>query len=197
MIFLSNEYKDWEKDKIEEEQQIVQKYPFLHIRDIDGTIDTHSKFPMMSLEIPDGWEMLFTQFCDDLKEVLIEEGHLNTFYFVQIKEKYNRLECYSGHFETDKISQVLRKYEYLSQFVCTQCGKPATIETVQGYIESFCDDCWQAQHRRCMARDIEFDTLFKISTFEISTFGRSTGTVTTVINVSDEWNRYLKSIEVK
>ena len=188
--------KDWICDRIEEEKEIVSKYPFLQVREIDGTIDTEAKFPMMSLEIPDGWYELFFQFCDDLKEVLIEEGYLDTFYFVQIKEKYNRLECYSGHFETDKISQVLRKYEYLSQFVCTQCGKPATIETVQGYIESFCDDCWQAQHRRCMARDIEFDTLFKISTFEISTFGRSTGTVTTVINVSDEWNRYLKRIEV-
>ena len=188
-MFLSNEYKDWEQDKIEEEREIVSKYPFLQIREIDGTIDTNAKFPMMSLEIPDGWYKLFFQFCDDLKEVLIEEGYLDTFYFVQIKEKYNRLECYPGHFVTDKISQVLRKYEYLSQFVCTRCGKVATIETVQGYIESFCNDCWQAQHRRCMARDIEFNTQF-----EIMTFGRSTGTVTTVIDVSDEWNRYLNTI---
>ena len=190
MIFLSNEYKDWEKDKIEEEKEIVAKYPFLQVRNIDGTIDTYSKFPMMNLEIPDGWYKLFFQFCDDLKEVLIEEGYLDIFYFVQIKEKYNRLECYSGHFETDKISQVLRKYEYLSQFICTQCGKPATKEITQGYIESLCDTCWESRRRHYAFRDIEFDAQFKISTF-----GRNTGTVTTVINVSDEWNRYLKRIE--
>ena len=189
MIFLSNEYKDWERDKIEEEREIVSKYPFLQARNIDGTIDTYSKFPMMDLEIPDGWYKLFFQMCDDLKEVLIEEGYLDTFYFVQIKEKYNRLECYSGHFETDKILQVLRKYEYLSQFVCTRCGKPATKETVQGYIESFCDDCWKDKCKHHTIRDIKFDT-----EFQIYTFGRATGAVTTTINISDEWHRYLKKI---
>ena len=71
---MSNEMRVWEYDKIEDEKLIVKKYPFLHIRDIDGTIDTHSKFPMMSLEIPDGWYELFFQMCDDLKEVLIEEA---------------------------------------------------------------------------------------------------------------------------
>ena len=190
IIFLSNEMKDWIHDRIEEEKLIVEKYPFLQVRNIDGTIDSNAKFPMMDLEIPDGWYELFFQFCDDLKEVLIEEGYLDTFYFVQIKEKYNRLECYSGHFETDKISQVLHKYEYLSQFVCSECGKPATKETTQGYIESFCDDCWKLQRRRYAFRDIEFNTQF-----EIMTFGRKTGTVATVINVSNEWNRYLKRIE--
>lgn len=186
---MTGEYKDYMNDRIKKEKAIISEYPFLRIRDIDGSIDVKSKYLLIPLEIPTGWHKLFAQFCDDLKEVLIEEGCLDTFYFVQIKEKYNRLECYPGHFVTDKISQVLRKYEYLSQFVCTRCGKPATIETVQGYIESFCDDCWQAQHRRCMARDIEFDTQF-----EVISFGRSTGTVTTVINVSNEWNRYLESI---
>ena len=142
MIFLSNEMKDWILDKIEEEKMIVEKYPFLRVRNIDGSIDESAKFPMMDLEIPNGWGKLFAQMCDDLKEVLIEEGYLNTFYFVQIKEKYNQLECYPGHFMTDKISQVLRKYEYLSQFVCTECGKPATKVTT-GYIASVCDDCWK------------------------------------------------------
>lgn len=189
---MSNEYKDWLQDKIEEEKEIVAKYPFLQVRNIDVTIDTYSKFPMMNLEIPDGWYKLFFQFCDDLKEVLIEEGYLDTFYFVQIKEKYNQLCCYAGHPITNKILHILHKYEYLSQFVCTQCGKHATKEITQGYIKSLCDTCWQAQHRRCMARDIEFNTQF-----EVTSFGRSTGTIKTIIDVSDEWNRYLESMEEK
>lgn len=191
MIFLSNEYKDWERDKIEEEKTWVQKYPFLHIRDIDGTIDTHSKFPMMSLEIPDGWEMLFTQFCDDLKEVLIEEGCLDAFYFIQIKEKYNQLRCYAGHPTTKKILQVLDKYEYLSQFVCTSCGAPATKITT-GYIASICDDCWKDKFSHHKIEDIKFSTKFKNVHF-----GKNTGTIINIIDFTDEWNRYLKSIEVK
>lgn len=183
--------KDWICDRTEEEKLIVEKYPFLHIRNIDGTIDINAKFPMINPEIPNGWYELFFQFCDDLKEVLIEEGYLDTFYFVQIKEKYNRLECYSGHFETDKISQVLRKYEYLSQFVCTECGSPATKVTT-GYIASICDDCWKDKYRHRKVEDIEFNTKF-----EIISFGRSTGTVKTIVDVSDEWNRYLESIGVE
>lgn len=186
---MSNEYKDWERDKIEEEKTWVQKYPFLHIRDIDGTIDTHSKFPMMSLEIPDGWEMLFTQFCDDLKAVLIEEGCLDAFYFIQIKEKYNQLRCYAGHPTTNKILQVLHKYEYLSQFICSECGKPATKVTT-GYIASICEDCWKDKYRHHKVEDVEFN-----SQFEIMPLGRSTGHIKTIIDVSDEWNRYLKGIE--
>lgn len=189
MIFLSNEYKDWERDTIETQKQIAEKYPFLHVRNIDGSIDTHSKFPMMNLEIPNGWYELFFQLCDDLKEILTEEGYLNTFYFVQIKEKYNQLRCYAGHPTTHKILQILHKYEYLFQFVCTQCGKPATMVTT-GYIASICDDCWKDKYRHNKVTDIQF-----VSQFEIKSFGRNTGHVKTIIDVSDEWNRYLKRIE--
>lgn len=169
---------------------ICQEYPFLIPRDLEGKIDKTYDYSYISLGIPKGWSKLFFQMCADLKEVLIEEDYLETFYFVDIKEKYNELRCYPGHPVTDKISQVLCKYEYLSQFVCVQCGKPATKEITQGYIESFCDDCWKDKSKHRAIRDIEFDAHFKISTF-----GRSTGTVTTVINVSDEWNRYLNRIE--
>ena len=78
---MSNEYKDWVQDKIEEEKQIVAKYPFLRARNIDGTVDMEAKFPMISLEIPNGWFKLFFQMCDDIKPLLEEEGVLNDFYF--------------------------------------------------------------------------------------------------------------------
>ena len=88
---MSNEYKDWKADRIEEEKQIVEKYPFLRARDIDGTIDTEAEFPMMDLEIPNGWYDLFYQMCDDIKPLVSDD-----FYFLQVKEKYNRLVCYSN-----------------------------------------------------------------------------------------------------
>jgi hypothetical protein len=161
------------------------------VRDIIGEIDTKAKFPMMYPEIPDGWADLFAQFCEDLKKVLIEEGLLDTFYFIQIKEKYNRLICYPGGRPiTDKISQVLRKYEFMSQYVCTECGKPASKIT-DGYWASICDDCWKDKYRQNKVIDIKFE-----SDFQINTFGRKTGTVEVVINISDEWNRYLRRIEV-
>ena len=91
---MSNEMKDWERERIEEEKQIVAEYPFLRLRDIDGSIDTESKFPMMGLEIPDGWYKLFFQMCSDIKPILEKEGVLDDFYFLQVKEKFNTLRCY-------------------------------------------------------------------------------------------------------
>ena len=49
-LTMSNEYKDWEQDRIEDEKAWVQKYPFLHVRNTDGTIDYEDKFPMIGLE---------------------------------------------------------------------------------------------------------------------------------------------------
>ena len=188
---MTGEYKDYMNDRIKKEKAIISEYPFLRIRDIDGSIDVKSKYLLIPSEIPTGWYELFFQFCDDLKEVLIEEGYLDTFYFVQIKEKYNQLRCYAGHPITDKISQVLRKYEYLSQFVCTSCGAPATKITT-GYIASICDDCWKDKFSHHKIEDIKFSTKFKNVHF-----GKNTGTIINIIDFTDEWNRYLKSIEVK
>ena len=136
---MSNEYKDWAKDRIEEEKQIVAKYPFLRLRNIDGTIDTESEFPMIGLDIPQGWNKLFFQMCSDLKPVLEREGNLQTFYFIQVKEKYNTLRCYHSGC-SQEIQNILDKYEQMAYYVCTVCGKPAICET-QGYFASLCDNC--------------------------------------------------------
>ena len=189
MIFLSNIILDNLTEGQQKVYNICQEYPFLIPRDWEGNIDQEYDYSYISLAIPQGWATLFFQMCADLKKVLAEEGYLETFYFVDIKEKYNQLRCYAGHPTTHQILQVLHKYEYLSQFVCSKCGKPATKETTQGYIESFCDDCWKTQQKRYAVRNIEFNTQF-----EIMIFGRSTGYIKTIIDVSDEWRRYLESI---
>jgi hypothetical protein len=94
-------------DNLTEGQQkvydICQEYPFLIPRDLEGKIDKTYDYSYISLGIPNGWSKLFFQMCADLKKVLIEEDCLETFYFVDVKEKYNTLRCYPGHFETDKI----------------------------------------------------------------------------------------------
>ena len=183
-----NEYKAWERDKIEEEKQIVAEYPFLRIRDIDGTVDTESKFPMMGLEIPNGWYQLFFQMCDDIKPLLEKEGVLDDFYFIQCKEKYNELTCYSNGAASLEVEQVLQKYRYISRYVCTECGKPAVYET-RDYIASLCEYCWKSKFRHEYCNILEF-----VSTYEIIGFKDGKGYCRSV-NVNDEWNRYLKRIE--
>lgn len=182
---MSNEYKDWERDKIEEEKQIVAECPFLRLRDIDGTIDTESKFPMMDLEVPDGWLRLFFQMCNDIKPLLEKEGVMDDFYFLQVKEKYNELRCYSNDAASLEVEEILQKYEYLSRFICTKCGKPAMYETT-GYLASFCEDCWKDFNRQQVVNKLEF-----ISSYEVVGF-KNGSSYKRIVNVEDEWNRYLK-----
>lgn len=188
---MSNEYKDWERDKIEEEKQIVAEYPFLHLRDVDGTIDTKSKFPMMGLELPDGWYRLFFQMCGDIKPILEKEGLMDDFYFFQVKEKYNRLTCYYSNNTPLAVKEIIAKYEHMAHYVCSHCGKPATYET-NDYVLSVCDDCWKDYIRHLSVKQIEFKPYFKIdSVTEGVHFDEKT------ISFESEWNRYIKSIEVK
>ena len=184
-----NEYKEWERDKIEEEKQIVEKYPFLRVRDIDGTIDTDAKFPLMSLEIPNGWSRLFAQMCDDIKTLLEKEGIIDKFYFIQCKEKYNELVCFSNGAASQEVEQILQKYRYLSRYVCTECGKPAVQET-RGYIASLCEDCWKDKFKHEDCNILKFSPTYEIVGFKNGRgYSRS-------VNVEDEWNRYVKGLEL-
>lgn len=143
---MSNEYKDWAADVQLEEKYYARLYPFLHKRQFDGSLDTNTQFPLMNIEIPDGWWDLFRQLCDDLKPILEQEGLLDSFYFVQVKEKFNRLICYYSTYNA-AVDALLHKYQAMSRYVCTKCGKPAIYESM-GYMASYCGDCWNKEMRK-------------------------------------------------
>ena len=179
---MSNEYKEWERDKIEEEKKIVAKYPFLQIRDIDGSVDTKSKWPMIALEIPDGWYDLFFQMCDDIRDLVPED-----FYFIQVKEKYNSLICFANN-STPEVNTILDKYAQMAYYVCIVCGAPADKLTTD-YIASFCEGCWKDNVRHEKVEDIEFESTYTITHFNS---GKRT---TEEISFKDEWDRYLERIK--
>lgn len=152
---MSNEYKDWKIDKIYSERALVKEYPFLHVRNFEGNPDMDAEFPLLYLELPDGWVSLFFQMCSDLRKILLEENALDTFYFVQVKEKYNKLTCYCEGCPSDRVEDTIAKYKYISSFVCTKCGKPAKYQTC-GYIASFCQDCWQKHCSHIKSNELDF-----------------------------------------
>ena len=181
---MSNEYLDWAADKIQEEKLIVEKYPFLHIRDIDGHIDIESKFPMISLEIPDGWNKLFFQMCSDIKPILEREGLIDDFYFIQVKEKYNRLVCYYNN-TPKEVEDIISRYEIMASYICCECGKPAVFETT-GYIASYCDDCFKDYARHDKGEWVKFEPQYVKTTWKN---GYKQGEI---ISYEEEWNRYVK-----
>lgn len=186
---MSTEYKDWHTDLSDKQKviyNICMEYPFLLPRDIDGSIDEEFDYQYLSLgEIPFGWRKLFLQMCDDIRPILVKEGVLDDFYFIQVKEKYNELVCYSNGAASLEVEEILQKYRYLSRYVCTRCGRPAEYET-RGYLASYCMDCWKdrVRHEAC-------DILQFVPTYEVVGFRDGKGYSRTV-NIEDEWSRYIK-----
>jgi hypothetical protein len=170
------------------EEIVVAKYPFLRRRAFDGSIDTESECPMMSLEIPYGWYPLFYQMCNDIKAALEKEcvKALEDFYFFQVKEKYNQLRCY--HTGSSEIEDIVSKYSYISRYVCTQCGKPAAFET-SDYLASFCDDCWKDLARHEAGEWLKFSDTFTVSGYRKGKHYKNE------ISVKNEWRRYTKNWE--
>lgn len=169
-----------------EVRNLIERYPFLMPRNVwTGKIpDNYDYTYITGLEIPNGWNQLFLQMCEDIRQPLIDADYLNKFRFSQVKEKYNTLRCY--HFGAPReVCDIINKYEHMAYYICTKCGKPATYET-QGYLASFCEDCWKDRARHERVELIEFRDSYKIVRYE-------NGTETTLeYSFKDEWDRYMK-----
>ena len=104
---MSNEYKDWLNDLSEEQRanyQLCMNYPFL-LHPEDDNYD-YEYFPV---NIPKGWENLFIDMCQKLKEILIEHNALNDYYFLDVKEKYFGLVCYANTY-IEEAEELFREY---------------------------------------------------------------------------------------
>ncbi len=128
-------------------KELFEKYPyaFSHYAQTgevcceDGTNEPYS----LDEDIPKGWSKLFWMCMEEIKEPLEKAGLTNKFYFLQVKEKYGEL-CLYNNGATDEVLDIISKYEFLSQFVCDRCGKPADYQT-RGWIENICKRCYKAQ----------------------------------------------------
>ena len=165
------------------EKEVLNKYPFLKMRDFDGSVYMENGEPvLMGLEIPFGWYNLFFQLCEDIRPILEKEGLLDSFYFLQVKEKFNQLICHPST-TTDELEEVFMKYEKLAYYVCTTCGKLAEWETTD-YIASYCIDCWKDNHRHKKVNCIKF-----VPTFDIRRYKNGVWVTKTIV-IHEEWKRY-------
>lgn len=177
---------------VEQNKKIIEKYPFLQPKNIwtNQPIASYDYTYVLGVdEIPVGWKRLFLQMCADLKTQLIKDGFLEEFRFTQVKEKYNRMECYSNGC-SEAAQRIIDKYTHMSQYVCTVCGQPAEWET-QNYVASFCHQCWKDYGRHEPSESVTPETKYRLI---IYTQGKK---IHKIISFKREWNRYLKSLENK
>lgn len=92
-----------------------------------------------------GWDKAFGQmFMDELGAAIKESGQKD-YQIVQIKEKYGMLRLYDNG-STQKVCDIIRKYEIISQHICMDCGCEApTID--DGWVSVMCFDCFKKHYR--------------------------------------------------
>lgn len=96
--------------------------------------------------IPDGWRKAFGESLSwDIAEALRADNikkkdWAKNVYWTDIKEKYGTLRLYAT--TTERVQQVLSKYECASYCYCINCGKPVRYVT-NGYISFICEDCYE------------------------------------------------------
>ena len=169
--------------------KLVERYPYLLPRNVftDKLPDDYAYDRILHTEIPKGWNRLFLQMCEDIRQPLIDDDYLDKFRFTQVKEKYNRLECYNRG-ASEEVNTILEKYMVLSRYVCTKCGRRARYET-QGYIASYCKPCRESLPVVEKAKKVKFKPSF--TEIITTSSGRE---YEVIVPIKKEWKRYLASI---
>ena len=165
----------------------IDRYPFLRIEDVDDGCWLDS--------LPQGWVDTFgEQMCDDLMEALGD--YAREWEIIQVKEKYGAMRLYHNGCPkeiSNNVESIIDKYSYISQFVCTLCGSIDAQLYDDGWVQPWCDKCFEEivldrYGKFGLDKDKfkvygKFDPIYEIRRF-------ADGCITTVIvDVSNEWER--------
>lgn len=168
-------------------KKLCTDMPYMIPRNARGEISAEYDYTWSWLdEIPSGWEKLFIQMCEDLREPIerMERGGGPEFFFTQVKEKYGGLRAYTIPANRE-IYDIIDKYEYLSTHICERCGAPSRVETT-GWISYLCEDCLSTINAH--STYIEPVSDFK---FIVDRYSKEHGYVEETVDCNEEWNRLM------
>ena len=124
-------------DSRKENKRLIGQYPFMLPWGTDS-----ANFESTELDImPTGWRIAFgEELCKEIMEELTRNNCVDSYRIVQIKEKHGALRWYAQG-GTERIHrEIVPKFEKLSRRICIQCGRPATLVSLD-WIAPRCDAC--------------------------------------------------------
>ena len=153
---MSNEYKDWLRDQVEEPRETIKKYPLLQIKcnDVAPYLEEGGHEVTWLDELPTGWQYIGYRMCEELSDALGD--YADNWVIIQLKEKFGRICLYWNwdYYEDftdeqaaemnklyDVIEDILDKYADISWNTCAVCGSPAT-EHSSGWVLPYCKECY-------------------------------------------------------
>lgn len=139
-------------------KKLIKRYPFLLPRNcwtgkvVDDYDYSYTEYDCIDI----GWRKAFGKLLlEDLREACIKTNYLYELRLEQIKEKYGQLRIYTNA-APQEIHDVIRKYEFISEYVCIHCGKPeAIVVNNYGWMLPLCKDCWNASNKRRESKELE------------------------------------------
>lgn len=97
---------------------------------------------------PKGWNKAFgDMYLEELGDAVERAGYKNIFVIEEMKEKYGQCRLYCAPIN-DEIDEIIAKYETLSENICQLCGKPDVPVLYNGWIYTYCLDCYKEFHER-------------------------------------------------
>ena len=184
-------------------KKLIKKYPFLLPRNVwTGKVPkdydyTYTEYGCLSK----GWKAGFGKFwLEDLREALIKTNFMDKFMFMELKEKYGQFRQYCNG-APKEVHEVIRKYEYISEYICYQCGSPyACVVNDYGWYLPLCKDCWNKNNKKRAEKGYKIVSWDEVADesciglpneYKYTTYSKGEDIVTTV-DISEITNKILK-----
>jgi len=110
--------------------------------------DPRSSLMCFGFECGDGWYDLIYSLCEAVERELqaIPEYAQQSFYVVQVKEKFGGLRFYTTHNGSEEIQSLIIMAEAVSYRTCEECGMPGVLCTTNsdggyGWVKTLCPIC--------------------------------------------------------
>lgn len=132
-------------------KKLVKLHPYLLPRSVwTGKVVKDYDYTWTEYDcICKGWQIGFGKLLlEDLREACLKTNFLDKLRFSQIKEKYGKLEMYNFG-APQEVHDVFNKYEFISQYICYNCGSPdACIIDDYGWYLPMCKCCWDKFNKK-------------------------------------------------
>ena len=177
-------------------KQLIKKYPFLAPKNC-WTDKKSKNYDYSYTEfdfIPDGWRIGFGEFLlEDLREACLKTNFLDKLRIIELKEKFGGLRIYTNGVP-EEINEVIRKYEFISEYICMFCGNPNAFNINNGgWFMPICEKCWNNRNKKRRiggykevpwSEKIKEEWEYLPNSYKYTTFSKN-GNTTTTVDISD------------
>lgn len=130
---------------VEQNKELVDKYPFLWPRYLDNE-NFGKKWEPYNYEyteldnLPDGWVNSWVlNFLEEINEILIEKDLLDNYFIVRMSQELWHKFKYKANIDIPEIEELVEKYSKNLDNYCIFCGKPPVYKSTWGFYA--CKEC--------------------------------------------------------